>query len=728
MQSENKGEEHHPPFNRKLVSFLSLLCVIIIIVHIVASPFSKGRIWGFNQWSYFSPVTSLLMGTFVLLFFSSFLNEWGRKTISYLAAPFFRLAQRISKLDKKNKYLVYFILSFPFIIPFWLLRDQTHFLGDGASIISSLNSGNLAIKWSEPLEIFIHLKVFDFAHRLWGMDAADVYAVLSCLAGILFVFLVFLLADFWGKKRGEKVLIFFILLSMGSSQLFFGYAEHYSFLYVFIFAFILSSLGYLNGRVRWFFPLAAFFAASLSHLSSVYLLPSLLFLFVVKIKDKKLLSLKRILILGMGLAFIGFALVAYRKYGWTLPPVFVPLFEDRYIAPGYLLLSLPHVLDFLNQQLLIAPMGLIMILVPLACRTNQSFLKDRIFLFLLLLSICQLLYNFLVDPCLGASRDWDMFSSVGLGYTILGLFIFLRLFRDKAGFEYLSIILVLCSLYSAVPWIVLNSNEQKSITRFQNLLEIDEKRSSNGHFVLIKYFEDHEMEKEAEKQREKYRQAFPERVLLMQATHLMETGELDRAEDLLLQAEKLAPKLSEIHNNLGYLYLQRGELEKAEAKLKKAVQLVPPVLSSPYVHLVDIYLMRQEYDLALDACKKAIQLKAKYPEIYSNAATIYLIKGELEKARNYYKEALSKNPRFVDAYVGLGDVYNKQSLPREAIKMYRIAVELDPHIAKAHLRLGMTYLSINSMEKAKEELEMYLRISPRGKDAQKAMEVLDKLR
>lgn len=728
MKRKTKVSEHPRPLSQRCMVFLlSAFCLIIVLIHLVATFFPKGRIWGINQWSYFSPAVSLIAGIFVLLFFIPSLNELVRRGISSFASPVLSFLRNICVLGKKRKYLLYFLLSLPFLIPFWLLRDRTHLLGDGAQIISYLNSGELSVKWSEPFEILLHLKVFDLAHKFLQMDSTQVYAILSCLAGVTFVFLVFLFADFWGREGKEKVLIFLVLLSMGSIQLFFGYVEHYSFLCVFIFAFIFLSLGYLEGKTRWFFPLVAFILASLFHVSALHLFPSLLLLYLLKDENGRSFQIRKILILGFGLAFGGLVLVVYKNYSWTVSPFLVPLLVDNYTAPGYLLFSLPHILDFLNQQFLVSPVGLVMILAILTCRVRASFWKNKNFQFLLLVSISQLLFNFLVNPGLGASRDWDLFSTVGLGYTILGLFIFLRLFKDKAGFEYLRLILVLCSLYSTIPWIILNSNQQKSINRFQNLLEIDVKKSANGHFILMKYFEAFGMEEEAKKQNEKYIKAFPEMVLTIEGARLAEMGELERAEQLFLQAERLAPKMAENHNNLGHLYLKRGELNKAEAELKKAIQLSPH-LSPTYANLADLYLRRQEYDLALDACKKAIRLKTDYSETYSNAATLYLMRGELEQAEAHYKKALRLDPEFIEAYVGLGDIYNRKTMYQEAIRMYRTALVLNPDLAMARFRLGMTYLSVNAKEKATQELELYLKISPQGKDAKKAQEILERLR
>jgi len=728
MKRKTKPRQEAPPPSRNcLFCLLSAFCALIVVIHMAASFFSKGRIWGVNQWAYFPPVIALLAGVIVLLSFVPSLNEAARGALSSLTSRVTRLTDKLMASSGKRHYLLYSVISALFFIPFWLLRERVYFLGDGAQIISRLNSGELEVHWAEPLETFLHIKVFDLVSALSQMDASTLYALLSCLAGVIFVFLTLLLADLLGKERKEKFLVFLILLGMGSTQLFFGYVEHYSFLYIFVFAFILSSVAYLRERVGWFFPLAAFVLAVLSHVSSFYLLPSLLFVFLVKSENRKSSKLKRVLVLRSGLVFALLLLAVYLKYSWTISPIFVQLVEDTYAAPGYLMFSLPHILDFLNQQLLVSPVGLIMLLAPLACMSAKSLFKERAFRFLLLVSVFQLLFGFLVEPDLGASRDWDLFSVAGLGYTILGLYILLNLLADKPRFAHLGLILVVTSLYCTLPWIILNSHANKSISRFQNLLEIDVKKSYSGHFVLIDYLEAHAMNREAEKQSDEYHQAFPEIVLSNEGTRLAKEGEFEQALQVYLEAELLAPKRPEIHNNLGHVYLKLGKLAQAEASLNRAVQLGPH-LHSIYVNLSDLHLIRKDYDRALDACRKAIRLKTDSPQTYSNAATIYLLRGNLKDAESHFLRALDLDPNLIEPYVGLGDVYAHRSMPRQAVNMYRTALAMDPNLAMARFRLGMTYLSLNARQEAEQELESFLLLSPQGPEADRAREVLNRLR
>jgi tetratricopeptide (TPR) repeat protein len=672
---------------------------------------------------------------------------------------------------QEKRHIWYLIISLLFFILFFLLRTRTHFLGDGYQILSNVESNKLAIKWTEPLESLLHLEAFHLAKSLFHLDVETLYALLSCMAGSIFIFLSFLFADllvhahFWGKEErfpleispgAGKILVFLLLISMGSVQLFFGYVEHYTFLFLSMFGFIFLSLVYLVGnpafggvgnpafsgegtpnnssRTKLVFPLLAFILTFLFHVSAFYLLPSVFFLSLAKDQKSKSHKTKRLLSGIFALILMVIVFWGYKRYSWSVPPLFVPLIHDRYSAPGYTLFSLPHLSDFLNQQLLVSPVGLILILAFLIClvvslpnlKKRKSFFMNRTSQFLLVLSLSQLLFDFLMDPALGASRDWDLFSAVGLGYTILGLYLLLKFFKDKIKFEYLSVILVVTSLYSTVPWIALNSSESKTIARFRNLLLIDPKKSQNGHFVLFTYFKILGQDGEAEKENEVQRRLLPELPLIAEGKKLLAKGELDSAEAKLLLAKEIAPRLPAVHHHLGMVYLAKGSLNKAEIEFREAIKLAPFVPGA-YVSLANLYVVKGDANGALDFYKTAVFLKWPDPEPYYNVGLIYFRKGDLDKAEDFFKKTIRLKPDFVDAYVGLGNVYKEKEEFQKAIKMYQAALRLNSDLAVVHLRLGMTYLRTKSKEDAIRELERFLELAPQSKNAEEVRNILQEL-
>ncbi len=719
-EGAKKSREKSYNYDSCIISVLRLLCLLIITVHFIASFFPKGRIWGINQWAYFPPLVTF-PATFVALLF--FLPPFSRFVLNGIRA----LMSPLYGLIKKKRHLWYLIFSLLFFVIFWMFKTETHFLGDGYQVLSNVESEDFAFKFTEPLESFLHLRAFHLARSLFNSDAETLYTVLSCVAGSVFIYLTLLFANFLGREKSHKVLAFLILVSMGSIQLFFGYVEHYTFLFLSIFGFLFLSLAYLEGKVKWIFPILALVLALSSHVSALYLLPSIFFLFLAKNERGKPQQGKRILLAILAVILLATIFLGYKKYSWSVPPLFVPLIHDRYTGPGYTLFSLAHLLDFLNQQLLVSSVGLILVLGVSFCRKGKILFTNSTSTFLLIVAASQLLFNFVIDPGLGASRDWDMFSAVGLGYTILGLYLLVRFFKDRIKFEYLAIILVVTSFHSTIPWIALNSDQTRSIERFRNLLVIDPKKSQNGHFILAKYFKSLGQEEEVEVQNDVQRQLLPELPLIADGKKLLVRGQLDSAEAKFLLAKAIAPRLAPIYDNLGMVYFAKGNLSKAEASYKQAIEL-GSFLSGPHFNLGNLYVVRKDMDKALEHYKKAVFLKVQFPEAYYNLGHIYFLKGEFEEAEKLFQKTLRLKTDFEDAYVGLGKIYKERGEFQRAVSMYQSAIKVKPDLAEAHLRLGMTLLYTGAREEAIIELERFLELAPQSQNVEQVQNILRELR
>lgn len=89
---------------------------------------------------------------------------------------------------------------------------------------------------------------------------------------------------------------------------------------------------------------------------------------------------------------------------------------------------------------------------------------------------------------------------------------------------------------------------------------------------------------------------------------LVELGrEFERAESLLLKAEKIKPNDPYIEDSLGWLYFKKGDLEKAKVYLEKAfknAQTDEPVI---WEHLGDLYLKIEKKKEACELYKKALE-------------------------------------------------------------------------------------------------------------------------
>ena len=107
----------------------------------------------------------------------------------------------------------------------------------------------------------------------------------------------------------------------------------------------------------------------------------------------------------------------------------VPLWETTTRWEQYTLFSWPHLRDFINEQLLVAP-----VVLPSLLLTGFFSFRHRakspphplslspyrpIFRFLLLATFLYLLFTWLWNPDYGGQRDWDLFSLAALPSTLL---------------------------------------------------------------------------------------------------------------------------------------------------------------------------------------------------------------------------------------------------------------------------------------------------------------------
>jgi len=336
----------------KMERLILLACAFLILIHLVASFFPHLRLWGINQLHYFSlgfRIAVCAVGLLILVpKVNKILTEFLTRAFTWFA----------EKFKKMNKYLKYSAISFLSLIIFWLLRAKTPLLGDGYLRAGEIKLGKLFLI-TEPLDFYLHLLV----SKLSGLDGYTTYGVLSCMAGALLIFLILLFCDLWGKDGKEKLFIFLILATMGATQLFFGYIESYSFMYVAMTAYILFGARYLKQKSGFLWPCIFLLLAASFHLSALFVLPSLFYLAFATLPEPARLKSGRVKFGNMVslvcvISLIGLGLYLLKAYSPEGSSGSFLIYPFRGGESFYSFFSLAHLLDFLNHQLLISPVSL----------------------------------------------------------------------------------------------------------------------------------------------------------------------------------------------------------------------------------------------------------------------------------------------------------------------------------------------------------------------------------
>jgi tetratricopeptide (TPR) repeat protein len=144
------------------------------------------------------------------------------------------------------------------------------------------------------------------------------------------------------------------------------------------------------------------------------------------------------------------------------------------------------------------------------------------------------------------------------------------------------------------------------------------------------------------------------------------------------------------HNNLGYLCVDRNELDKAIWHFETASRIRSSKLDPHYdvgsafvqMNLADALARKGQPDKAMVHFEEAIKLQPNYADAYYNRGNVLLAQGHIDEAMADWEKTLQIQPNDADAHTGLGNALLQRGSLKEAIDHYEKASELapeDPH-------------------------------------------------
>ena len=171
-----------------------------------------------------------------------------------------------------------------------------------------------------------------------------------------------------------------------------------------------------------------------------------------------------------------------------------------------------------------------------------------------------------------------------------------------------------------------------------------------------------------------------------------EKGKVDEAIQRFRKALEIAPGYYPAHNNLGLMYIQKGDYATAETEFKSVIGM----------QQADAYG-------------------------YFNLGNLYLVTRRLTEALGSVQEGLRREPNQPFGLFVLGSIYERLGRPDDAERALLNALQADPTMAKVHLQLVNVYLRSNQPDKAEGELRLFIKEFPKDPMTPKAREVLARL-
>ena len=371
------------------------------------------------------------------------------------------LSNLLKSSSKTNLTLIYLIFSLLLTVLFVIFSSKDHFLGDGFTILANVKGGQY-FQPTEPLDYFIHQILF----KLFGGYEQAVYrsySITSYACGVVFLLGLFLFI----KNRAHLILALGVVSCFAVMQFFFGYVESYIIAFLLMFLYSLSAIRDSNGDGLSVTSIVLLVLAIGFHISSAVLIPSAVFLATRKYSARQRYTILGVTVLAACLAGVAYLIFSSKL---SIGDIMAPLWAAA--DNPYSLFSVRHLTDLANLMFLSYPVLVVIILIgDLRKKILQPF-------YLTLIVPC-LLFTVLIDPKLGALRDWDLLSIAAAPILAFTLTALLENKLESPRAYSVFIALGLFGILHTGGWIAQNVSQAKSYAIVKSEVQQDPHYSRN---------------------------------------------------------------------------------------------------------------------------------------------------------------------------------------------------------------------------------------------------------
>ena len=634
-----------------------------VIGIIAGSFFTDLRLWGFSWYGYFG---------------------WSGRAMMLLVAVAIPLALTKLRDDSSSppspdrpflwRAVLVILVSG---VAFYLLRAQTHFLGDGYLLLGRLARGSAPIRPWNPGIYWIQSGLNQLLGNSGQESALASFQIISIGSGVLFLAAAAATAS--RLYQGLKPRLLFLLGTAcgGYSLMFFGHVENYPVFVLMVGLFGLMGLLASKGKLHPLWTLIPLLAALPLHPFSAAIIPAAVYLIFRPTRFGGFVGRLPVWIRGFAVLAVA-AAAAYAFYRVYTASYFfrfaiVPFVQNQFTVEGYTMLSLKHLLDLVNLIGLLQP-ALVLTGVLLFWRRSNS--KEPAYRFLLLMVAGSLGIAFLFDAKLGMPRDWDLFAFTGIPLILLILIAALdRPHRSTVTIRAAALTVTLCFLI-LIPRAMIPATPEMSIALLDDYSRLDVYKNGGGRFLLLDYLDSHGQKVEAERRRTENASVAGFEFLDRGAQNLMRQGNIGAAVAKYHELLRDFPAYSNAWTNLGICHYQMRAYDSAVACLRisdglnpynpdayhylalslyasghndesearwREVMWLRPTDYRPYVYLLLMYDYAgrtDDYDTLADSVLSLAAQPEAHVQLVGKATEIFLRRADISRAALFGRRAL----------------------------------------------------------------------------------------
>ena len=168
---------------------------------------------------------------------------------------------------------------------------------------------------------------------------------------------------------------------------------------------------------------------------------------------------------------------------------------------------------------------------------------------------------------------------------------------------------------------------------------------------------------------------------------------------------------SQIHNNLGNVLTQRGNLQEAISHYTKALE-ISPNYAEAHINIGVALTKQGRFKEAIKHYSAALKLKSNSAELHNNLGVALYSQGDVRGAIENYLTAVQLKPDYAEAHNNLGNGLAKLGKLAEAEIHYSKALKLRADYPQAHNNLGVALARQGKLNEAIAHFREAVRLAP----------------
>ena len=185
----------------------------------------------------------------------------------------------------------------------------------------------------------------------------------------------------------------------------------------------------------------------------------------------------------------------------------------------------------------------------------------------------------------------------------------------------------------------------------------------------------------------------------------------ENRETLFVDVIQKNPQAWMAHNNLGMVYITKGEISKAMDHYRETLKIKPDDCVA-HTNMGNIYRDQGLWEKAKTAYETCLQADPTYPTAYNNLGLLYVHSGDLQQAQELFEKAAALDPMANDAHLNLGRLFLQQKRYKESLTHFKKTLEIHPYDKGAYLQMGMLYAQRGETKNAERAFQKVLQIDP----------------